>query len=209
MSINAEMANECAYHYNYEKGNIMPKYYDENEQNGGGTITPEVQKLIDEALAEKAKALEEDYRKRFNESEKGIREKYQREAEKAKLSAEEKLKLETEEKFNATQAERDAYKAKYRDMMVRSKLNEAGLPIELYIDNKKLDVEDEKLDEVIKALKKTHEAIISGGKTSPNTTPKTSQNTQNFTKLSMEEAEELAKTNPEKYREWRKQQLYK
>ncbi|NCA96307.1 MAG: hypothetical protein EOM74_04935 [Methanomicrobia archaeon] len=185
----------------------MPKYFSEEGQNGNGTLPPDVQKLVEEALADKAKALEEDYRKRFNESEKGIREKYQREAEKAKLSAEEKLKLETEEKFNATQAERDAYKAKYRDMMVRAKLNDAGLPIELYIDSKKLDVEDEKLDEVIKSLKKTHDSIISGGKTSPSTTPKTTSNTP--TKLIMEEMEELATSDPAKYRELRKQQLYK
>lgn len=186
----------------------MPKYYAENEQNGGGTITPEVQKLIDEALAEKSKALEEDYRKRFNESEKGIREKYQREAEKAKLSAEEKLKLETEEKFNATQSERDAYKAKYRDMMVRSKLNEAGLPIELYIDSKKLDVDDEKLDEVIKSLKKTHESIISGGKTSPSTTPKTTGSNLASDDLTEEQWAKLAVENPQKFRELRKLKIY-
>jgi membrane-associated HD superfamily phosphohydrolase len=142
---------------------------------------------------------------RINETEKGIRERLEREAKKAQMTAEEKAKAEYEERFNATQAERDTFKSKYRDMLIRSKLTEAGLPIEVYFDNKKLDVDDEQLDDVIKTLKKTHDSIMSGGKTSPTTTPTKSSNAQT---ISNEDLEKLAINNPEEYRRIRREKLY-
>jgi hypothetical protein len=191
----------------------MPKqfYLDENGQAGQGGITPEIQKMIDDAKAEAIALKDKEWQSKINETEKGIRLKLQKEAEKEaeknKMSAEEKAKAEYEEKFNTTAAERDNYKTKYRDMYVRAKLNEAGLPADLYIDNKRLDVEEEKLDEVIKDLKKKHETLI-GGKTTPSTTPRTKAPDSNIAELTPEQQAELAKSDPAKYRAWRKQQKY-
>lgn len=196
----------------YEKGYIMPtKFYlsPDGEGENGGNPAVDVEKLIADKIAEEKAKWEADqakaFQSRINETEKGIRERLQREAQKAAMTAEEKAKADYEERYNATQVERDNYKSKYREMLVRSKLNEAGLPIDLYIDNKRLDVEDDLLDEAIKTLKKTHESVIMGGKTSPSTTPKT---TSNASKMTNEDLAKLAETNPEEYRRIRKQILY-
>lgn len=186
----------------------MPKFYfnaDPEETGGNGGTTLDVEKLIAEKIAEEKAKWETEQKSKLNEAEKGIRLRLEKEAEKAKMTAEEKAKAEYEERFNQTTAERDTYKNKYRDMLVRDKLNQAGLPVELYIDNKRLDVEDDKLDEVIKGLKKSHDTII-GGKTSPSTTPKTTGNEQ--INMTIEDMAKLAETNPALYRELRKKQLY-
>jgi len=189
----------------------MPKnfYYSQDGEDNGGGNAPDIEKIVADKLAEeKAKweaENEQRLKSRINETEKGIRERLEREAKKAQMTAEEKAKAEYEERFNATQAERDTFKSKYRDMLIRSKLTEAGLPIEVYFDNKKLDVDDEQLDDVIKTLKKTHDSIISGGKTSPTTTPTKSSNAQT---ISNEDLEKLAINNPEEYRRIRREKLY-
>lgn len=189
----------------------MPKnfYYSQDGEDNGGGNAPDIEKIVADKLAEeKAKweaENEQRLKTRINETEKGIRERLEREAKKAQMTAEEKAKAEYEERFNATQAERDTFKSKYRDMLIRSKLTEAGLPIEVYFDNKKLDVDDEQLDDVIKTLKKTHDSIISGGKTSPTTTPTKSSNAQT---ISNEDLEKLAINNPEEYRRIRREKLY-
>jgi len=194
---------------------IMPNrfYLSPDGDEGGNGVTPEVAKLIADKIAEEKAKWEADneqrLKSRINETEKGIRERLEREAKKAAMSAEEKAKADYEEKYNATQVERDNYKTKYRDMLVRSKLNSAGLPIDLYIDNKKLDVEDEQLDDVIKTLKKTHETILSGGKTSPTTTPQTRGNTTTSQNYTTEQMLKLADENPEEYRRIRREQLNK
>jgi membrane-associated HD superfamily phosphohydrolase len=189
----------------------MPKnfYYSQDGEDNGGGNAPDIEKIVADKLAEEKAKWEADneqrLKTRINETEKGIRERLEREAKKAQMTAEEKAKAEYEERFNATQAERDTFKSKYRDMLIRSKLTEAGLPIEVYFDNKKLDVDDEQLDDVIKTLKKTHDSIISGGKTSPTTTPTKSSNAQT---ISNEDLEKLAINNPEEYRRIRREKLY-
>lgn len=188
----------------------MPKFfYSPDGDNGGTGETPNIEQIVAEKLAEEKSKWEAENEQRFkariNETEKGIRERLQKEAQKAAMTAEEKAKVEYEERFNSVQAERDQYRAKYRDMSLRAKLTEAGLPVELYIDNKRLDVGDEQLDDVIKSLKKTHESFITSGRTSPSTTPKTNMSPN---KLTNEDLEKLAISDPEEYRRLRREKLY-
>ena len=192
----------------------MPKMFlsPDIEESGGANVvvdepkaTPDVEKLIQEAVAKREAEIEERLKARYNEQEKGIREKLQREAEKAKMTAEEKAKVEWEERFKAYEEENRQLKAEKAQTVRKEALASAKLP-SFYINDKRiLEADDDDLKNVISALTKEHtDYLASLGKQTQGTTP----NTNIGTKMSNEDLAKLAETDPATYRQLRKKQLY-
>jgi len=187
----------------------MPKFYfsPDGDDNGGTPTpnTPDVDKLIQEAVAKKEAEIEERLKARYNEQEKGIRERLQREADKAKMTAEEKAKVEWEERWKAIEEENKSLKAEKSLNVRKEALAGAKLPSYYINDKRVLDAADDDLKSVLSMITKEHNDYISSiGKQTQGTTPTTSTGV----KFTNEELAKLAETSPEEYRKLRKQQLY-
>ena len=188
-------------HYNGRKETIMPKYFSPDDNVNGGNqtaqptapvITPELQKLIDEAVANKDK----EWQGKVNETEKGIRLRLQKEAEQAKMSAEEKAKADVEEQRKAMEEEIKALKGEKAQRIRESAIANAKLPPNYQYDVRILNAQDDELPSIIKAISKEYDGLVeSWKKGSSNTTPLASSS--NISGIDMNE---LAKTNPAEFR---------
>jgi len=179
----------------------MPKYFSPDDNVNGGNqtaqptapvITPELQKLIDEAVANKDK----EWQGKVNETEKGIRLRLQKEAEQAKMSAEEKAKADVEEQRKAMEEEIKALKGEKAQRIRESAIANAKLPPNYQYDVRILNAQDDELPSIIKAISKEYDGLVeSWKKGSSNTTPLASSS--NISGIDMNE---LAKTNPAEFR---------
>lgn len=204
-----------AWHSIHEKRSFMPKYFmpDTDKELGGGALPPvvdpiNVEKTIDEikaeAIAEAKKIWEDENKKRYNEAEKGIRLRLEKEAEKAKMTADERAKSEYEERLKALEEENKTYKQRELDTMRREAVTKANLPSYLANDVRLVNASPEELPNVIKAIAKDHNDWLTQNKVSQPTgvylgTKKV---------LNTEERTRLAETDPVAYRKLRKEELY-
>lgn len=168
----------------------MPKYFNEDDDKGtgGSTITPEVQKLIDEALAEKSKVLEQEFQKKFNESEKGLRLRLQKEAEKEKMSAEEKAKADIAEQLSNYEKQIKEYQDKEARLIREKAISEAKLPKFFENDKRIIDAKNDDLPSVIKTITKEYQETINAQGRANTTTPNTSANKQSAEEIRLRRA---------------------
>lgn len=169
-----------------------------------------VEKSIDEikaeAIAEARLAWEADNKKRLNEAEKGIRLKLEKEAEKAKMTAEELARSEYEEKIKALEEANSTYKQRELDAMRKEAVTSAKLPPYLANDVRLVNASPDDIPTIIKTIAKEHNEWLNQNKMPQSPTGVYMGTT---TTLSTEELAKLAETNPNEYRRLRREQLYK
>ena len=134
----------------------------ENLQNE--QTQPKQELSVEEQIAlavEKTNAeWEAKFNAKVNEIAKSTRERYAKEAEKEKMSAEERAKFEYEEKINSLTEELNAHKTEIKTRKINEAILQNELPQYYKNDVRLINADDTNFDKVIKSIKSEHNEYL-------------------------------------------------
>lgn len=119
----------------------------------------ELQERIDSAVQAKAEELEKEHSKAMY----AARQKFDKDLQKAKLSADDQAKLEAEEKSKEFQDELNDLRAYKKSTELEKRLTKEGLPAHYKYDTRLLSADDEQFEKVLKGVKSEYEATLPKG----------------------------------------------
>ena len=146
-----------------------------------------LQEQIDEAVAKTNAEWEAKFQAKVNEIAKSNRERYAKEAEREKMTAEEKVKADYEDKITSLTEELGKKTKEIKDRKINEAILSNELPSYYKNDIRLLNADDENFDKVIKDIKTEHNDYLKTllqqnvKSTSPNI-QKDSNNTSNETR---------------------------
>ena len=146
-----------------------------------------LQEQIDEAVAKTNAEWEAKFQAKVNEIAKSTRERYAKEAEREKMTAEEKVKADYEDKITTLTEELGKKTKEIKDRKINEAILSNELPSYYKNDIRLLNADDENFDKVIKDIKAEHNDYLKAllqqnvKSTSPNI-QKDSNNTSNETR---------------------------
>lgn len=146
-----------------------------------------LQEQIDEAVAKTNAEWEAKFQAKVNEIAKSTRERYAKEAEREKMTAEEKVKADYEDKITSLTEELGKKTKEIKDRKINEAILSNELPSYYKNDIRLLNADDENFDKVIKDIKTEHNDYLKTllqqnvKSTSPNI-QKDSNNTSNETR---------------------------
>lgn len=146
-----------------------------------------LQEQIDEAVAKTNAEWEAKFQAKVNEIAKSTRERYAKEAEREKMTAEEKVKADYEDKITTLTEELGKKTKEIKDRKINEAILSNELPSYYKNDIRLLNADDENFDKVIKDIKAEHNDYLKTllqqnvKSTSPNI-QKDSNNTSNETR---------------------------
>ena len=146
-----------------------------------------LQEQIDEAVAKNNAEWEEKFQAKVNEIAKSTRERYAKEAEREKMTAEEKVKADYEDKITTLTEELGKKTKEIKDRKINEAILSNELPSYYKNDIRLINADDENFDKVIKDIKAEHNDYLKTllqqnvKSTSPNI-QKDSNNTSNETR---------------------------
>lgn len=146
-----------------------------------------LQEQIDEAVAKTNAEWEAKFQAKVNEIAKSTRERYAKEAEREKMTAEEKVKADYEDKITTLTEELGKKTKEIKDRKINEAILSNELPSYYKNDIRLLNADDENFDKVIKDIKTEHNDYLKTllqqnvKSTSPNI-QKDSNNTSNETR---------------------------
>ena len=146
-----------------------------------------LQEQIDEAVAKTNAEWEAKFQAKVNEIAKSTRERYAKEAEREKMTAEEKVKADYEDKITTLTEELGKKTKEIKDRKINEAILSNELPSYYKNDIRLLNADDENFDKVIKDIKAEHNDYLKSllqqnvKSTSPNI-QKDSNNTSNETR---------------------------
>ena len=146
-----------------------------------------LQEQIDEAVAKTNAEWEAKFQAKVNEIAKSTRERYAKEAEREKMTAEEKVKADYEDKITTLTEELGKKTKEIKDRKINEAILSNELPSYYKNDIRLLNADDENFDKVIKDIKSEHNDYLKTllqqnvKSTSPNI-QKDSNNTSNETR---------------------------
>lgn len=146
-----------------------------------------LQEQIDEAVAKNNAEWEAKFQAKVNEIAKSTRERYAKEAEREKMTAEEKVKADYEDKITTLTEELGKKTKEIKDRKINEAILSNELPSYYKNDIRLINADDENFDKVIKDIKAEHNDYLKSllqqnvKSTSPNI-QKDSNNTSNETR---------------------------
>ena len=146
-----------------------------------------LQEQIDEAVAKNNAEWEAKFQAKVNEIAKSTRERYAKEAEREKMTAEEKVKADYEDKITSLTEELGKKTKEIKDRKINEAILSNELPSYYKNDIRLINADDENFDKVIKDIKAEHNDYLKTllqqnvKSTSPNI-QKDSNNTSNETR---------------------------
>lgn len=146
-----------------------------------------LQEQIDEAVAKTNAEWEAKFQAKVNEIAKSTRERYAKEAEREKMTAEEKVKADYEDKITTLTEELGKKTKEIKDRKINEAILSNELPSYYKNDIRLINADDENFDKVIKDIKAEHNDYLKAllqqnvKSTSPNI-QKDSNNTSNETR---------------------------
>lgn len=146
-----------------------------------------LQEQIDEAVAKTNAEWEAKFQAKVNEIAKSTRERYAKEAEREKMTAEEKVKADYEDKITTLTEELGKKTKEIKDRKINEAILSNELPSYYKNDIRLINADDENFDKVIKDIKAEHNDYLKTllqqnvKSTSPNI-QKDSNNTSNETR---------------------------
>lgn len=146
-----------------------------------------LQEQIDEAVAKTNAEWEAKFQAKVNEIAKSTRERYAKEAEREKMTAEEKVKADYEDKITTLTEELGKKTKEIKDRKINEAILSNELPSYYKNDIRLINADDENFDKVIKDIKVEHNDYLKAllqqnvKSTSPNI-QKDSNNTSNETR---------------------------
>ena len=146
-----------------------------------------LQEQIDEAIAKTNAEWEAKFQAKVNEIAKSTRERYAKEAEREKMTAEEKVKADYEDKITTLTEELGKKTKEIKDRKINEAILSNELPSYYKNDIRLINADDENFDKVIKDIKAEHNDYLKTllqqnvKSTSPNI-QKDSNNTSNETR---------------------------
>lgn len=146
-----------------------------------------LQEQIDEAVAKTNAEWEAKFQAKVNEIAKSTRERYAKEAEREKMTAEEKVKADYEDKITTLTEELGKKTKEIKDRKINEAILSNELPSYYKNDIRLINADDENFDKVIKDIKTEHNDYLKTllqqnvKSTSPNI-QKDSNNTSNETR---------------------------
>ena len=146
-----------------------------------------LQEQIDEAVAKTNAEWEAKFQAKVNEIAKSTRERYAKEAEREKMTAEEKVKADYEDKITSLTEELGKKTKEIKDRKINEAILSNELPSYYKNDIRLINADDENFDKVIKDIKAEHNDYLKTllqqnvKSTSPNI-QKDSNNTSNETR---------------------------
>lgn len=146
-----------------------------------------LQEQIDEAVAKNNAEWEAKFQAKVNEIAKSTRERYAKEAEREKMTAEEKVKADYEDKITTLTEELGKKTKEIKDRKINEAILSNELPSYYKNDIRLINADDENFDKVIKDIKAEHNDYLKTllqqnvKSTSPNI-QKDSNNTSNETR---------------------------
>lgn len=115
-----------------------------------------LQEQIDEAIAKTNAEWEAKFQAKVNEIAKSTRERYAKEAEREKMTAEEKVKADYEDKITTLTEELGKKTKEIKDRKINEAILSNELPSYYKNDIRLLNADDENFDKVIKDIKAEH-----------------------------------------------------
>ena len=115
-----------------------------------------LQEQIDEAVAKTNAEWEAKFQAKVNEIAKSTRERYAKEAEREKMTAEEKVKADYEDKITSLTEELGKKTKEIKDRKINEAILSNELPSYYKNDIRLLNADDENFDKVIKDIKAEH-----------------------------------------------------